>query len=182
MFNLLQKVGWSRLYFFSQSQLVSIGIFAVTLVPIAAQLIVFWYSLNLPAEGGGTKIDAIRFLATDLYIGGLVMLAGKLIVSLACPERIQRFPFREDFVIYSADARRAQERLGDKPSSLEDRVMKRAEDAPAHQKSWNDANMSLPRTRGLIAALFIAGTCCVGSFLLYRLFYNTAKTTAMWGI
>lgn len=180
--NLLDQVSWDRLHLFAQSQLVSIGVVAVTLVPIAAQLIVFWYSLYPPTGNNNAKVDAIRFLATDLYVGGLAMLLGKLFVSLACPERIRRFPFREDFLIYSADSRQAQSSLGDRQLTIEAKVLRRAVNSDTHLATWNLSNHSMAGLRAAIAMLFATGTLCVGSFLVYRLFHNTEQTIGMWGI
>lgn len=182
MDSLAREISWSRLLQYSQSQLVTIGVLAVTLVPIAAQLLVFWITWTQGVGKEPQGLNDLRFLATELYVGGLAALLAKLIVSLACPERIRRFPYEEDFLIYCAEVRSAQENLGDRTATLADRIAKLGEHASAHQDTWRKANQTSPHLRITAALLFLVGACGVILFLLFRLINNTINTMAIWGL
>lgn len=173
----------------------TIGTLAVTLVPILAQLLLLNFQLRSIGSGNGSTFDLVEkmrglsfhFLALELYVGGLCLFVGKLAVQLGCPETIARFPYEDDFVVFSASVRAAQSSL-DRSRGSDDSnhplfavIDCATENAKAHQKAWRKENESRVFLRVVVGILFVAGALGVVGFLCARLLTNAGNTFSVFG-
>lgn len=184
------SIHWNSLLRFSQSQIVLIGTYAVTIIPIIAQHAALFFSVP---SFDFTQIllgEGVFWFAIALYFGGLLVFLGKLLVQLLCPEAIHRYPFEDDYMRFSAKVREAQAYL-DENARLElnapepdpfKALAHSEENAANHLKAWRSANQSRKIARYLIAFLFFIGATLIVLFLFERLLTNGMKVFGLTGI
>jgi hypothetical protein len=181
---------WSGLLRFSQSQLVVYGTYATLLIPIVAQAMSYAGEIWPPAlPSGATRPPASsdtqwRLFALWLYFGGLLLFIARLLTQLACPSRIQRFPYEDDYLILAGEinaaksaidgAGKPEEEGGDSGAAA---ALARATaislaSSTATLDAWRRDNRSRRAVRVTTAALYMLGSTGVVAYLSWRAIEN----------
>jgi hypothetical protein len=177
---------WSTLGRLVNSQLSRIGAAATIIVPIIFAIIAAISEILVAA---GIAIQATdtqilwRFLASELYLGGLLIMFSRFVVDVFCPDTIQRYPTKEEYVAAAATYRNAICELNRQMSQVDEgdkAVLARLVDAISRQeytaneitKNWESQNASATAARIVAGLLFYLGGALILIFLAARLSHN----------
>lgn len=204
---------WSALYRFARSPVAVYGTYAALLIPLLAHGIVFaehvWLAANIPpptvpVPGGSTPpgpgLAAVgpravdwRVFAAEFYVAGLFILIARLITDLFCPDRIQRFPFEDDHLVFIGTIKRAKldmaEAVGEGApdiavevqvvDDLTNLMIKERGDPKAANTRWRKDNYSRPLARFVAAGCYAVGASGVVLFLGWRSWENFGAVRAL---
>ena len=179
-------VPWSALWRYSTSQIVIYGSLATLLMPLVAEAVTYAHAVL--TETASTAVfeelmrkQAWRLFAVDLYLSGLLLVIGKLLTQLFCPERIRRFSYEDDHFIFIGEIKTAKAALdaagGDDISgTAEERAIRRIARIVEEKESsvsrtniaWRRCNVAYPVLRWAIALLFGVGSAGIVAFLGWR--------------
>jgi hypothetical protein len=158
---------WNLLLKYSRTQTVNLASITSFSIPFLAQLIDYinrTYDIDL--------VNSELVLAQGLYISGVLILAAKLLVELFCPERIKRFPYQDDHLVFHGEVREAQETIKRCLSELKSTetlsytaslIKNRVQNSAGITEKWDSDNQSLFFVRSITGTLFCLGFLGMGT-------------------